>query len=117
MIQIAYARINESNLIIKLSQYASNKDLQKSIVVAIINNGITWLPKYYKTGRYNLVSDAMTKMVHSGKVKHFLARFLKLRETLAARIIQRCWRRCIVDISYKMCYNRLMKEFNELNDE
>lgn len=116
MIQRAYAHINGNNLIIKLSQYASHKDLEKSIVVAIINYGIIWLPKYYKTGTYNLESDAMTKMVYSGKIKQFLSRFLKLRQTLAARKIQRYWRRCIADISYKMCYNRLMKEFKELTD-
>lgn len=116
MIQTAYTHINENNLIINLSQYASIKDLQKSIVIAIINNDIVWLPKYFKTRRYQLVSDPITKLVHSAKIQHFLARFLKLRETLAARIIQRCWRRCIVDISYKMCFNRLMKEFQDLTE-
>lgn len=117
MIHTTYTQINENKLMIKLSQYASDKDLQKSIVVAIINNGVIWLPKYYKTGQYNLVSDAMTKMVHSGKVKHCLSRFLKLRETIAARTIQRYWRRCIVDVSYKMCYNRLIREFKELTED
>jgi hypothetical protein len=112
--QIAHTHITDNNLIINVSQYASTKDLQKSIVVAINNYGIIWLPKYYRTGKYQLGLDAMTKMLHSIKVKHFLARYLKLRETLAARIIQRYWRRCIVDVSYKMCYNRLMKEFQEL---
>lgn len=117
MIQnIAYTHIKENNLIITVSQYTTSKDLQKSIVVAIINNGIIWLPKYFKTGKYHLVSDAMTKMIYSKKVNHFLTRFLKMRETLAARTIQRYWRRCIVDISYKMCYNRLIREFEELSE-
>ena len=39
MIQAVYAQINGNNLIIKLSQYASHKDLEKSIVIAIINYG------------------------------------------------------------------------------
>lgn len=116
MIQTVYAQINGNKLIISMSQYASIKDLEKSIVVAIINYGIIWLPMYYKTGKYNLESDAMTKMVYYGKIKHFLTRFIKMRETLAARKIQRCWRRCIADISYKMCYNRLIKEFKELTE-
>ena len=114
MIQTAHTHIIDNNLIINVSQYASTKDLQKSIAVAINNYGIMWLPKYYRTGKYQLTLDAMTKMLHSRKVKHFLARYAQLRETLAARTIQRYWRRCIVDISYKMCYNRLMKEFDEL---
>jgi hypothetical protein len=114
MIQIAHTHIIDNKLIINVSQYASIKDLQKSIVVAINKYGIIWLPKYYRTEKYQLVLDAMTKMLHSRKVKHFLARYVQLRETLAARTIQRYWRRCIVDISYKMCYNRLTKEFNEL---
>lgn len=114
MIEIAHTEIIENKVIIKVSQYASTKDLEKSIAVAISNHGIIWIAKYYRTGRYELALDAMTKMLHSLKVKHFLGRYAKLRETLAARTIQRYWRRCIVDISYKMCYNRLMREFHEL---
>lgn len=115
--QIAHAHIIDNNLIINVSQYASVKDLQKSIAVAINNYGIIWIPKYYRTGEYELTLDAMTRMLYSRKVKDFLARYAKLRETLAARTIKRYWRRCIVDISYKMCYNRLMKEFQELSSE
>lgn len=114
MIQVAHAHITGNYLVVNVSQFASIKDLQKSIVVAINNYGVIWLPKYYKTGKYQLALDAMTKMLHSRKVNNFLAHYVQLRETLAARTIQRYWRRCIVDISYKMCYNRLMKEFHEL---
>lgn len=114
MIQTAHTHIIGNSLIINVSQYASAKDLQRSIAIAISNHGVVWLPKYYRTGKYQLGLDAMTKMLHAGKVNRFLARYAKLRETLAARTIQRHWRRCIVDISYKVCYNRLMREFNEL---
>lgn len=117
MIQIAHTHIIDNNLIINVSQYASIKDLQKSIAVAINSYGVIWIPKYYRTGKYQLTLDAMTKMLHSRKVKDFLSRYAQLRETLAARTIQRYWKRCIVDISYKMCYNRLMKEFYELTSE
>lgn len=114
MIQVAHTHIIDNNLIIKVSQYASTKELQKSIIIAICNYGVDWLPKYYRTARYQLDLDAISKMLHTRKVKHFLAHYAKLREALAARTIQRYWRRCIVDASYKMCYNRLMKEFHEL---
>lgn len=35
----------------------------------------------------------------------------------AAAIIQRAWRKCISDPDYKMCNDRLAKEFNEMEDE
>ena len=114
MTKFVFVSINENNIILKISQFASDKELHMSLVSAIIDNGVSWLPKYFKTNRYQIVSDAITKMVYASKVKTFLKRYLKIREQISARKIQRCWRRCIVDPSYVMCCTRLMNEYNEI---
>jgi len=117
MTKLVSVSINESKMIIQASQFASDKDLYMSVVKAIIDSGVSWLPKYFKTNRYQIVADAITKMVYTNKVKAILRRYVKIREQISARIIQRCWRRCIVDPSYVMCYNRLMNEFNEIKTD
>ncbi len=114
MTKFVFVSINGSTMILKVSQFASDKELHMSLVSAIIDNGVSWLPKYFKTNRYQIVSDAITKMVYASKVKTFLERYVRKREQISARIIQRCWRRCIVDPSYVMCYRRLMNEYNEM---
>jgi hypothetical protein len=115
MTKIVFVSINGSNMILQISQFASDEELHMSLVSAIIDNGVSWLPKYFKTNRYQIVSDAITKMVYASKVKTFLKHYSKIREHISARIIQRYWRRCIVDPSYVMCRTRLMNEYNELN--
>lgn len=114
MTQSVYTSVVGSTITIKISQYASDNELHMSLVGAIMNNGVVWLPKYFKTKRYQLVADAITKMVYASKVQTFLSRYVQLREQISARIIQRCWRRCIADPTYMMCRKRLMREFNDM---
>lgn len=104
-------------MVLKISQFASDKELHTSLVRAILDNGVSWLPKYFKTNRYQIASDAITKMVYASKVRTFLKRYLQIREQISARIIQRYWRRCIVDPTYVICYRRLMNEYNEIRDD
>ena len=115
MTQSVYTSVLGNTITLKVSQYTSDNELYMSLVGAVIHNGAVWLPKYVKTNRYQLVADAITKMVYASKVRKFLTRYVELREQLSARIIQRYWRRCIADPTYKMCYKRLMREFNELS--
>ncbi len=114
MTTLVSVSIDGSKMKIKVSQFAGDKELHMSLISAIIDIGVSWLPKYFKTNKYQIVSDAITKMVYANNIKSFLKRYLIIREQISARIIQRCWRRCIVDPSYVMCYNRLMNEYNEM---
>lgn len=97
----------------KISQYTNDREINKNLVVAISRN-VVWLPKYYKTNTYQLITDAISKMVYASKVKKFVSRYLTLRENVGARIIQKQWRRCIVHPSYVVCKKRLINEFNQL---
>jgi capsule polysaccharide modification protein KpsS len=117
MTKLVFVSINGNNMVLKISQFASDKELHRSLVRAILDNGVSWLPKYFKTNRYQIASDAITKMVYASKVQRFLKRYLQIREQISARIIQRCWRRCIVDPSYVICYRRLMNEYNEIKHD
>jgi hypothetical protein len=117
MTKLVFVSINGSNMVLKISQFASDKELHTSLVRAILDNGVSWLPKYFKTNRYQIASDAITKMVYASKVKTFLTRYINIREQISARIIQRHWRRCIVDPTYVMCYRRLMNEYNEIKHD
>lgn len=106
-------QINGANIKMKISQYTNDRELNKCLVLAISKN-IIWLPKYYKTNNYRLITDAISKMVYASKVKKFVSRYLTFRENVGARIIQKHWRRCIVDPSYHVCKKRLLNEFNQL---
>lgn len=46
-------------------------------------------------------------------IKRFIVHMRGERETRAARKIQRAWRRCVSDPSYKVCKTRLEREFRE----
>lgn len=106
-------QISGANILMKISQYTNDRELNKSLVLAILQN-VVWLPKYYKTNTYQIKTDAISKMVYASKIKQFVSQYLTLRENNGARIIQKQWRRCIVDPSYVVCQKRLLNEFNQL---